>query len=49
MLVCGCRNASVISKADCVSVLADDKLGILNCFGDTFTVSHTRVADVLVR
>ena len=48
MLVCGCRNASVSCKVARVAVSADDKLGILNCFGKNFTVSHTRVADVFV-
>ena len=48
MLVCGCRNASVSYKAAHVVVLADDKLGILNCFGENFTVSHTHVAAVFV-
>ena len=49
MLVCGCRNASVSYNAAHVAVLADDKLGMLNCFGNNFTVSHTRVADVFVK
>ena len=48
MLVCGCRNASVRSNAACVAVSVDDKLGMLNCFGKNFTVSHTRVAAVFV-
>ena len=42
--MCGCCNASVSSKADCVAVSADDTLGILNCFVNNFTVSHTHVA-----
>ena len=48
MLVCGRRNASVSSKAAHVVVSADDKLGILNCFGKYFSVAHTRVAAVFV-
>ena len=31
MLVCGCHNASVSSKASHVAVSADDNLGIFNC------------------
>ena len=49
MPLCVCCNASVSSKASRVAVSADDKLGIVNCFGKDFTVSHTRVADVLLR
>ena len=41
MLVCGCCNAYVSSKAARVAVSAYDKLGILNYFGKNFTVSHT--------
>ena len=48
MLVCGCRNASVSSRAALVAVSADDKIVMLNCFGNNFTVSHTRVAGVFV-
>ena len=48
MSVCGCSNAYVSSKASRVAVSADDKLGIVNCFGKNFTVSHTRVASVFV-
>ena len=48
MLVCGCCNATVSSRAAPVSVSADDKLGMLNCFEKNFTVSHTHVADVFV-
>ena len=48
MLVCGCRNASVSSNPAHVAVSADDKLGILNCFGNNFTVSHTHTAAVFV-
>ena len=48
MSVCGCHNASVSSKDARVAVLDDDKLGMLNCFGNNFTVSHTRVAGVFV-
>ena len=47
-MVCGCRNASVSSNAARVAVSADDNLGMLNCFGRDFTVSHTRVAAVFV-
>ena len=48
VLVCGCRNASVSSNAARVAVSADDKLGMLNCFGRNFTVSHTCVAAAFV-
>ena len=48
MLVCGCRDDSVSSTADRVAVLDDDKLGMLNCFGKNFTLSHTLVAAVFV-
>ena len=47
--LCGCSNAYVISKAARFTVSADDKIGILNFFfGENFTMSHTRVADVFV-
>ena len=46
--VCGCCNDSVSSNAARVAVSADDKIGILNCFGKNFTVSHIRVAAVFV-
>ena len=49
MSVCRCRNASVSSKSARVAVSADYKLGILDCFGKNFTVSHTRVAAVFLR
>ena len=46
--MCGFRNASVSSNAAHVAVSADDKLGMLNCFGINFNVSHTRVAAAFV-
>ena len=49
MLVCGCRNASVRSRAARVAILVHDKPDMLNCFGENFTVSHTRVAAFLTR
>ena len=49
MSSCGFRNASISSKATYVDVLADNNLGILNCFGKNFTVSHTLVGAVLLR
>ena len=48
VLVCRCRNTSVSSNAARVAVSADDKIGMLNCFGSNFTASHTRVAAVFV-
>ena len=48
VLVCGCRNASVISNAARVAVSADDKLGMLICFRRNFIVSHTHVTAVFV-
>ena len=49
MSVCGCLNASVISKDSRVDILVHDKPDMLNCFGENFTVSHTRVAAFLSR
>ena len=48
MSACRCRNASVSYNAACVAASADDKRGILNCFGKNFTVSQPRVAVVVV-
>ena len=40
-------NASIISRANSVAVSNDDRVGILNYFGNNLTVSHTRIAVVL--
>ena len=45
---CGCCNASVRSNAACVAVSNDDKIGILNCFGENLIASHTHVFAVFV-
>ena len=48
MSMCGLYNASVSYKATRVAVSSDNNLGILDCFGKNFTVSHTRVLFVFL-